>query len=48
MYMIKKVNKTFITDEDLWIEAKVYCAKNSLEISKFINEAIKEKLKREK
>lgn len=44
--MEKKITKSFRVDPKLWTEVKVYCAQHNLDLSSFLESAIKEKLKK--
>ena len=43
-----KITKSFRVNPDLWKEVKIYVAKANKDISSFIEDAIKEKLKKQK
>ena len=45
---MKKITKSFRVNPELWTEVKVNVAKKGVDISSFIEDAIKEKLKKEK
>lgn len=42
--MVRKTTSLKI-EEDLWKEVKIYCIKNSLEISEFIEKLLKKEVK---
>ena len=43
---MERVTKSLKIDPELWKEVKIHSAKNDIEISKYIEEAVKEKLKK--
>ena len=46
---MQKITKSFRVDPELWKEVKIYVAKgDNLDISSFIEQAIKDKLKKVK
>jgi len=45
---MQKITKSFRVEPQLWTEVKVYCAKHSIDLSSFLEEALKEKLKKAK
>jgi len=46
--MAGKITKSFRVDPKLWTEVKVYCAQHNIDLSSFLEEALKEKLKKAK
>jgi len=46
--MAEKITKSFRVDPKLWTEVKVYCAQHNIDLSSFLEEALKEKLKKAK
>ena len=46
--MSEKITKSFRVDPKLWTEVKVYCAGQNIDLSFFLEEALKEKLKEKK
>jgi hypothetical protein len=44
----EKITKSFRVSPDLWKEVKIHVAKGETDISSFIEDALKEKLKKEK
>ena len=45
---MEKITKSFRVNPELWKEIKIHVAKNETDISSFIENALKEKLKKEK
>ena len=45
---MEKITKSFRVNPNLWTEVKVHVAKKGGDISSFIEDAIKERLKKEK
>ncbi len=45
---MERITKSFRVNPELWKEIKIHAAKNETDISSFIEEAIKEKLKKGK
>lgn len=46
--MAEKITKSFRVDPKLWTEVKVHCAGHNIDLSSFLEEALKEKLKKAK
>ncbi|MBU0907854.1 MAG: hypothetical protein KKD18_05660 [Nanoarchaeota archaeon] len=46
--MPEKITKSFRVEPKLWTEVKVYCAGHNLDLSSFLEDALKEKLKKQK
>lgn len=46
--MDKKITKSFRVEPKLWTEVKVHCAQHNLDLSSFLEEALREKLKKAK
>ena len=41
-----KITKSFRVEPQLWTDAKVYVAKHNVDLSSFLEDAIKQKLKK--
>ena len=45
---VEKITKSFRVEPKLWTEVKVHCAQHGIDLSSFLEDALREKLKKQK